>query len=315
MTVFVVKTMIPIVALCVAASSVCADDGNESKRGAVVVQVNSEAIRDGEVQRLARQTVGRTVSDSPADGKLYRLLAEELVTRELARQELAKSKWGETWEAATLECRRRGEAWKKAGRTVESFLKEAGIDRRAWQREVHWQMAWKRYLAHFSTTENLERYFDEHRREFDGTQLRVAQILIKPESPAKEDRQAALQKAQQLKARLDGKQITFAGAARQYSQAPSSKQGGDIGWIERHQPMPEAFSRAAFRLNKGVVGQPVETVFGVHLITVLEEKPGRREFGEVRAEVRSALQAFLLEWLADRRRKTADIKWMKQEDG
>src|SRR5205823_14979631 len=103
-------------------------------------------------------------------------------------------------------------------------------------------------------------------REFAGTQLRLAQVLLKLPAEADETAtNAAKARAAELRQNvLAGKQ-SFADAAKQFSEAPSGQSGGDIGWIERHQPMPEDYSRVAFGLKKGDVSEPVVSPFGVHL--------------------------------------------------
>lgn len=65
----------------------------------------------------------------------------------------------------------------------------------------------------------------------------------------------------------------FAVAARRFSQDPGSKeQGGSLGWFRRG-VMHKAFEDAAFNLRPGVVADPVETPFGLHIIQVERSQP------------------------------------------
>ena len=84
-----------------------------------------------------------------------------------------------------------------------------------------------------------------------------------------------------------------------HGAGPSAKAGGDIGWIERREPMPEAFSAAAFALKPGEVSLPVETTFGVHLIQVLEVKPGTKTWQEAADRLKPAATLFLFRRLAE----------------
>ena len=96
--------------------------------------------------------------------------------------------------------------------------------------------------------------------------------------------------------------------ARKYSQAPSADEGGDIGFIGRHEPMPEPFSRAAFGLPLHGVSEAVVTVVGVHLITVLEERAGSVTWNQVRAELEQAVTRYLFGWAADRQRGKSVVR-------
>ena len=76
--------------------------------------------------------------------------------------------------------------------------------------------------------------------------------------------------AQQIKKAIDegGK---FEYYARVYSLCPSGQNGGDLGYFERGQMVPE-FEKAAFETPVGEVSKPVYTQFGWHLIKVLDKK-------------------------------------------
>ena len=65
----------------------------------------------------------------------------------------------------------------------------------------------------------------------------------------------------------------FDDLAKQYSTDPSSKvKGGELGFFSKGQMVP-AFQSAAFSQKIGVVGPPVKSPFGYHIIQVEEKKP------------------------------------------
>ena len=64
---------------------------------------------------------------------------------------------------------------------------------------------------------------------------------------------------------------SFAELARAYSECPSKKRGGDLGWFGRGMMVRE-FENAAFNGEKGTVIGPVKTEFGWHLIRIIDKK-------------------------------------------
>jgi foldase protein PrsA len=66
----------------------------------------------------------------------------------------------------------------------------------------------------------------------------------------------------------------FEELAKKYSTDPSSKaKGGDLGFFGRKQMVP-SFEQAAFAQPLGVVGPPVKSPFGYHIILVTAHKRG-----------------------------------------
>ena len=129
--------------------------------------------------------------------------------------------------------------------------------------------------------------------------------------PATDDQAwtAAIEKAKQIKQEIAAGKISFAKAAEQHSAAPTAKDGGDLGFISRHDPMPEAFSTVAFALEKDQVSDPVATQYGVHLIQCREIKPGQQTIADVREELEQAIAEYLFSWLAEKERPAAKIEF------
>mgnify|MGYP006277184419 FL=1 len=76
--------------------------------------------------------------------------------------------------------------------------------------------------------------------------------------------------ARQLKLQIeDGEE--FEEIAKEKSDCPSSKKGGDLGWFGRGK-MARPFEKKAFELDEGEISDPVDTQFGFHLIKKVDEK-------------------------------------------
>ena len=71
---------------------------------------------------------------------------------------------------------------------------------------------------------------------------------------------------QSLKEKIEGG-ADFAELAKEYSQCPSGRRGGDLGSFGPGQIVPE-FDRVCFNEAVGVVHGPVKTQFGYHLVEV-----------------------------------------------
>jgi peptidyl-prolyl cis-trans isomerase C len=74
--------------------------------------------------------------------------------------------------------------------------------------------------------------------------------------------------AEELKKRIDAGE-DFSALAEEYSECPSKKRGGDLGWFGKG-AMVRPFEVAAFSAEEGAVVGPVKTEFGWHLIYVYE---------------------------------------------
>ena len=63
----------------------------------------------------------------------------------------------------------------------------------------------------------------------------------------------------------------FSELAKRYSEDPSAKQGGDLGFLKRGEILPE-FEMKAFSLNPGEISDLVQTSLGYHIIKLEEKK-------------------------------------------
>ena len=280
----------------------------------VVATVDGDAINASEVeQQVARVLRGRE-ADGLARRRLQAQATEQLIGRRLILKYLANSPqpFAANEKEIDVAVSRIRTQFAATEKTLEDYLQKTNQDLPSLRRTLRWQLSWQRYVDHFLTEANLKKFFREHQREFDGSEVRVAHILWKVNV---EDRAAvaqATQTAERVRKQVEADEITFASAAARHSQSPTAKQGGDVGFVTRHDTMSEPFARAAFQLDVDEISPPVVSPFGVHLIKCLEWKHGQRTFQAARIEIHDAATAYLFRWIADRQRKQAVIHYTGQ---
>lgn len=100
------------------------------------------------------------------------------------------------------------------------------------------------------------------------TQTHVRHILVKTnEITSEADARARLL---QLKERIDNG-VKFDELARLHSEDGSAAKGGDLGWINPGDTVPD-FEKAMDALQPGQVSMPIQSPFGWHLIQVLARR-------------------------------------------
>ena len=147
-------------------------------------------------------------------------------------------------------------------------------------------LRWKAYVRRTVTDQQLRDYFEAHRAEFDGTQVRARQIVLTVSASAGDAEWTAAQtRLDEIRQSILDKSVTFEDAARQYSNSPSAKQGGDLGFFAFRGRLPPVLCAAAFALPADGISEVIRSPFGVHLIQVTDRKPGDYSLEDVREEV------------------------------
>lgn len=131
--------------------------------------------------------------------------------------------------------------------------------------------------AHLENDE-AARYYESHKEEFMTPALyRASHILVRTES-----------EADGLKAQLD-KGADFEELARKHSIDNTGLRGGDIGFFQKGQLIPE-FEEMAFKMKKGETSPVFKTQFGTHILKLTNRaEPTLREFNSVKMIVEKQL--------------------------
>ena len=136
--------------------------------------------------------------------------------------------------------------------------------------------------------QNLEQYRVQNR-------VHVEHILLKTTGKTDAEVAEIRKKAEDVLAKAR-KGANFEELAKQYSEDDTSKvKGGDLGWIIKGQTVPE-FEQAAFALKPGEISGLVKSMFGFHIIKMVEREEARtRSFEEVKGTIVPILAAQMAE--------------------
>jgi peptidyl-prolyl cis-trans isomerase SurA len=129
-------------------------------------------------------------------------------------------------------------------------------------------------------------------REGGSTPLVVQQtharhILLKPSEVLSDS--DAQRKLTDLKERLDNGG-NFEELARQYSEDGTASKGGDLGWVNPGDTVPD-FEKAMNALAPGETSVPVRSPFGWHLIQVIERRSQDMSQESARLKARQEIKA------------------------
>lgn len=101
-----------------------------------------------------------------------------------------------------------------------------------------------------------------------GTELKVAQIIIKPKVPQSET-DKVIDRLKQFKADVLENGASFASKAVLYSKDEPSRSTGGKYTLHRKKPrMVKEFRDAAFSMEEGEISEPFKTDFGYHILMV-----------------------------------------------
>jgi peptidyl-prolyl cis-trans isomerase C len=147
------------------------------------------------------------------------------------------------------------------------------------------------------TDANLKTFFDKNKARYSQDEVRAYHVLTKTEEEANEVYNKA-------KAGED-----FEVLAKKYSKDPSAAQNmGDLGFFTRARMVPQ-FSEAAFNMKPGEISKPVKTLFGYHVIKVVEKREGKPvKFDEIKDQIRGDLQNESINDLIASLKKSNNVK-------
>jgi parvulin-like peptidyl-prolyl isomerase len=285
-----VRTIISVALAIVCTALVSATARAADEADPVLAIVGDAQIKQSDVDKLYEQ-VGATPEEVPVERAI-----EELIRRESIRQyvlaqdvQIDQAAIDESWQNVL-------DNLKQAGLTLETYAEQMKMTE-AEIKEVHTIDQKLRKIVESKVTEDELKQI--------GDYVRASHILLSLDKDASDEQvQQATAKIEFIKQEIENGE-SFEDAAKAYSDCPSSKQGGDLGYFFRYGQMVEPFAAAAYAQQKGVVGDPVRTEFGLHLIKVTDRRPAT---DEEKAEAHDLLLQYKFGQLMEEITKTVKVE-------
>lgn len=291
--------------------AVLAESQPSEGRPQAVAVVNGEPIPWAEFDAVLKLRPLPTPLTNAQVRQFQMALVEEMIEDRLVRQFLRRHGPAVNPQEVEQHFRALVESLARQNRTLADYLREIG------QTEAQARETWisllqlSRYVEQQISDDQLRAYYQKNKDYFERVELSVSHIVIRVGSgTSPTDRELARRKLEQVREEIRTGRVSFAEAAKKYSQCVSAARGGDLGTILRKGVMfDEAFYAAAFALKPGEISPVVETEQGYHLILVRQRKPGTpRSFEACYAEVRELFMNEFRVALGKKLRQHAEVK-------
>ena len=212
--------------------------GTGAAHAAVIATVNQKQMTDGDLKAALGQFNEGQRNSILKDANNRRQIVLSMIDQELLNQESEKQKMGEDPQIKAA---------------VENFRRQQMVARLL-----------EKNLGSRVTQAAAKKFYSDNRLLFNTDQVHAQHILVSNETEARE----VLKKDAEPKA-------DFQKLAEQHSKDPSAKNNrGDLGFFARDMMDPD-FTKAAFNGKSGEIVGPVKTVYGYHLIKIIEKKTGK----------------------------------------
>jgi peptidyl-prolyl cis-trans isomerase C len=206
--------------------------------------------------------------------QLQREVVEQLIVQKLLWQEAQKRQFNSSDDAVD----RQLEVAKNGFDTPQAFLfqiKAGGFSERSYREDIRQRQSVQQMISTDLAPQvavgkkDIEAFYTDNLDQMTlPEQRRAKHILVKLAGDDEAARKLAVEKIHLIQEQLRG-DADFDTLAREYSEAPSAPQGGDLGFFGRGQMVP-AFENSAFALQPGETSDIVETRFGFHVIRLEE---------------------------------------------
>jgi peptidyl-prolyl cis-trans isomerase SurA len=289
----------------------------------VAIVVNDEPITTYDIEKekegLSKGLDAKTPLDEAGKAQLRQVAVDSLVNKKLIEQKVKEL----DIKISDEEVRVAIEDVKKNNNISQeklvSALAASGVSFDEYKKQIREQLERLRLIGmevrskiQISEKE-IREYFDANSASFqvdEAFHARQIFFRLSPQAPSSE-RDKVTKLAERVSQEIT-KGADFAESAKKYSEDPSAKEGGDLGFLKKGDLIPE-FEAVLVKLKKGETSGLVRTQSGIHIIKLEEYRQGKqRNFEAAKPEIEDLLYKKKSEdrfndWLNDLR-KNASIE-------
>lgn len=157
---------------------------------------------------------------------------------------------------------------------IHKMLDDNGISRATLQNQMKADLAWQKLVQQrlaprvTVSDDEVDQVFQQMQQQSQRTQFLVSEIFLGVDVPEAEDQ--VRQNTQSILNQLRSGS-TFSAIARQFSQAPSASNGGDIGWVSEGD-LPEPVAAKVRTMAPGGISEPIRAAGGYYIVGMREKR-------------------------------------------
>jgi peptidyl-prolyl cis-trans isomerase SurA len=266
--------------ICVVAGA----QAQEENRIAAVVN-NDIITLDDLTARVALVLASSNLPDTPENRQrleprvLHQMIDQKLEMQEAHRLNITVSKDEVDKAVAGIEQRNN---MPKSG--LEAYMHRLGVPMSALTDQLTAEIAWGKVVHEqlsqdvTVSDEEVNAAMAQLKEDAGQPQSHLAEIYLAVDNPSQNQdvQRLANQLIQQIRAGAN-----FSAVAQQFSQAPSSAAGGDIGWVTPSQ-MPPLLGEALKKMSPGQMSYPIKTPAGYYILYMIDRRiPGQVDPNEI----------------------------------
>jgi peptidyl-prolyl cis-trans isomerase SurA len=252
----------------------------------IAAVVNSDIITlDDLTARVALVLASSNLPDNQENRQrleprvLHQMIDQKLEMQEAHRLNITVSKDEVDKAVAGIEQRNN---MPKGG--LEAYMHRLGVPMSALTDQLTAEIAWGKVVHEqlsqdvTVSDEEVNAAMAQLKEDAGQPQSHVAEIYLAVDNPSQEQdvERLANQLIQQIRAGAN-----FSAVAQQFSQAPSSAAGGDIGWVTPSQ-MPPLLGEALKKMSPGQMSYPIKTPAGYYILYMVDRRiPGQVDPNEI----------------------------------